>query len=280
MTDRRTLAGLDALAARDLASFARANGWTYRARGVLPSSTVDEQLYTGVVVDSIGGDGWETGHITAGTRTAEVTLPFGSSTITSRALYRNGFDRPNLGYVAVTLPRRVPHIILDSIHNDDGPKSSLRRRPRRRQRFRLGGECERHFRVYVPKGYEADAMYLLSPALLAEVIDHLGTLDLEFRDNCLLIYRPGGWDRHDPNLYAWIAWLQWWVNTKVAWQVRHYHDANIARSVDRARPGGLIHRDGVRLAGTQGTPLWVKGVGVLLAATLVVSLITRLVEGQ
>ncbi|WP_022889340.1 hypothetical protein [Agromyces italicus] len=181
-----------------LAAFAEANGWEYRAVGDPPAlgDGLWERVSNGTAYDKVIADGWQSGHLRGGTRTARsVRMKSGVRVTTSVSATASGID---VGYLAIDLPRQLPNMILDAGSNDGLLGSSLARPPKENQRLSLEGDFDRHFRLYVPKGYERDALYVFTPDLMALLIDETGDLDVEVRDNLLIVMKPGGFAWADP----------------------------------------------------------------------------------
>lgn len=190
------------------AEFAAANGWTYRAVGDPPAlgDGLWEQVSNGTAHDQVIADDWQTGHLRGGTRSAEsVRFTKSGVTVTTRVRSSSAERSIDVGYLAIDLPRFLPNMILDAGSNDGLLGSSLARPPKENQRLSLEGDFDRHFRLYVPKGYERDALYVFTPDLMALLIDETGDLDVEVRDDLLIVMRPGGfawaepatWERFD-----------------------------------------------------------------------------------
>lgn len=220
------LSGLDRLAAQDLAGFAQANGWRYAETGEPPAGrgSLWEQVSRGVVHDRVSGEGWEAGRITGGHRSAESVEQRGGWTVTKSVSVDTPERSIDLGYLAIALPRRVPHLVLDARTNDRGPFSSLLERPRSDQALSLEGDFDRHFRLYAPHGYERDALYVFTPDLMALLIDEAGDLDVELRDDRLIVYRPGGFDLHDPATWARFEQIRRVVGAKAWARTEFYRD--------------------------------------------------------
>ncbi|MFF2389124.1 hypothetical protein [Agromyces sp. NPDC058104] len=184
-----------------LAAFARANGWAYRAVGDPPAlgDGLWEQVSNGTAHDQVIADGWQTGHLRGGTRSAEsVRTTKSGIRVTTRVRSGSPVSSIDVGYLAIRLPRFLPNMILDAGRNDGLIGSSLARPPKENQRLSLEGDFDRHFRLYVPKGYERDALYVFTPDLMALLIDETGDLDVEVRDDLLIVMRPGGFAWADP----------------------------------------------------------------------------------
>lgn len=107
------------------------------------------------------------------------------------------------GYIAISLDVPLPHIVLDARRNDKPFRSNLPFDPAKDQRLSLEGDVDRHFTLYCPSGYEADALYLFSPDVLAHLIDAAEDFDVEIIEDRLYLYSgrdvsttdPGRWER-------------------------------------------------------------------------------------
>ncbi|MFT2751835.1 hypothetical protein [Clavibacter sp. Sh2088] len=96
--------------------------------------------------------------------------------------------RSGWSYVAVTLPVPLPHLLLDATANDSHG-GVLPASVRRDQRLSLEGDFDRHFRLYAPAEYERDALYLLTPDVMAALIDDAADFDVEMVDGTLVFFR-------------------------------------------------------------------------------------------
>lgn len=248
----------------DLAAFAAANGWTYQPTAEPPALSGDmwEYATAGNVQDRIAGADWEAGRIVGGARKAENVRQNGIVSIRTSVSVNVPVRSINLGYLAIRLPRHLPHFVLDARSND-GILSSLQHRPQRTQRLSLEGDFDTDFHLFAPKGYERDALYVFTPDLMALLIDEAGDLDVEVRDDMLIVYRPGGFDLHDLAVWERFARIRDTVGAKAWTQTDGYSD-------DRAAPGlsASVGPEGRRLK--RSLPRWVWiGIGIAAAALLV-----------
>ena len=136
-----------------------------------------------------------------------------------------GSDNDNVsvygwGYVAITLDRRLPHLLLDAVANNRsvfGIKSSnLPVDLATDQRLTLGREFDDRFNLYAPSEYGRDAFQIFAPDLMALFIDRLGTFDVEIVDDTMFCY-GSRFDLLNPATYEWLQEL---VETVVARTVR------------------------------------------------------------
>ena len=89
--------------------------------------------------------------------------------------------------VRIPLSAEAPRITLRS-RRGGGALSVLPRVPRGRNELTLEGSFSDVFEVSVPDGYEVDALYLLTPDLMAILLDHASGCDLEIIDGILHLY--------------------------------------------------------------------------------------------
>lgn len=108
------------------------------------------------------------------------------------------------GYVAVKLSTPLPHIVLDATSNNALFGSNLPASFDRDQRLSLEGDFDRHFALYCPAGYEADALYLFTPDIMARFIDHAAALDVEIVDDWMFLYAKRQFSTLDPATWAWL----------------------------------------------------------------------------
>lgn len=195
-------------AAYRITRFAAANGLSYGH---------DEPVsYPGVIFDT-GSD-----------RTAERRLTTTAGRRVEIANYRytiRGDRQENSkvygwGYVAITLDRRLPHLLLDAKANDNSVfgirTSNLPVDLAGDQKLSLGGEFDDKFTLYAPSDYGRDAFYIFAPDLMALFIDRLGTFDVEIIDDTMFVY-GSRFDLLNPRTYDWLQEL---VDTVVARTVR------------------------------------------------------------
>lgn len=109
------------------------------------------------------------------------------------------------GFMAIPLDRPLPNMLLDARGNGRALPIAMARN----QRLDLEGDFPEHFNLYVPEGYERDALYIFTPDLMALCIDEAGDFDVEIVDNWMFIYAPHDIDLSNPGLW------------ERAWKIRH-----------------------------------------------------------
>lgn len=162
-----------------LAAIAGTLGWTYRA-------DIGDHAWGGSIDEQID----------RGSRTAQdhldarhTDLPFDSVERTFVVGDREGATMHTVRSVRIPLPSEAPRITLRS-RRGGGALSVLPRRPTGRSQLRLEGDFSDVFEVSVPAGYETAALYVLTPDLMAIILDESADLDLEIVDSTLHVYFP------------------------------------------------------------------------------------------
>ena len=224
-------AGLEALAADgSVSSFAQANGLRYQRRSRPPAlSGGPFELYTNAKVrGSVSGPGWVAGNLDAGDGIVRRQSTFFGVPVTSAAAgpLISG-QVPPIGYLALTLSQQLPNMILDSKRNDPSLGSSLLHPPSLDQRLSLEGDFDTHFDLFVPSGYESDALFIFTPDLMALLIDEAGDCDVEIRGNQLVIYAGSELDLSRADTWRWIERIMSVVGAKTFSRTQRYTDDRV-----------------------------------------------------
>lgn len=90
--------------------------------------------------------------------------------------------------VVLGLPRPVINMVL--MNKSGGVLQRAGVALDKSQQLSLEGNFSQTFTLYCPKQYEADALYVLSPNLMAILLDVAGLCDIEFVDNRVIFYLP------------------------------------------------------------------------------------------
>lgn len=107
------------------------------------------------------------------------------------------------GYVAVKLDVPLPNIVLDALGNNT-LGTNLPSSFARDQRLSLEGNFDQYFTLYCPEGYEADALYLFTPDIMARFIDNAAQLDVEIVDDWMFLYMQRPASTTDAATWAWL----------------------------------------------------------------------------
>ncbi|MCW2805354.1 MAG: hypothetical protein JWN06_3571 [Propionibacteriaceae bacterium] len=161
------------------------------------------------------------------TTTAGRRVEIGNYRYTIRAENQENSKVYGWGYVAITLDRRLPHLLLDAKANDSSAfgirTSNLPVDLARDQRLSLGGEFDDKFTLYAPSDYGRDAFYVFAPDLMALFIDRLGTFDVEIIDDTMFVY-GSRFELLDPRTYEWLEELVDTVVSRTVRRTERYRD--------------------------------------------------------
>ncbi|QAY74377.1 hypothetical protein ET445_14610 [Agromyces protaetiae] len=94
-------------------------------------------------------------------------------------------------FAAFRLDAPLPHLVLDARAGNGFFRSNLPSVPLKDQRLTLEGDFRKHFRLYAPIGYDTDARYVLTPDVMARLIDEAAGIDVEIVEDWILFYRRG-----------------------------------------------------------------------------------------
>ncbi|HEX8762388.1 MAG TPA: hypothetical protein VF733_01380 [Candidatus Saccharimonadales bacterium] len=136
--------------------------------------------------------------------------------------------------INVTLPRAVPHVILDGRQNH----LQLGREFDRSQRFELEGDFGKYFTVYCPKDYERDVLYFLTPELMQVLINLDDKYDIEVIDHELYLYsgsriKPS--EKQINDIFTLIDTL----GGEISENTERYRDWRVAKGLDTVAPAGM-----------------------------------------
>lgn len=164
------------------------------------------------------------------------------------------------GYLAIRLDHALPHIVLDAKSNNGlFGGTNLPAEFSRSQRLSLEGDFDRYFTLYCPKDYERDALYLLTPDLMALLIDEAQDFDVEIVDDWLFVYASRALDLTDPAVTRRMFRILGTVGTKATGRADRYSDDH-----QGAVRGASVAPQGRRLR--RAFPVVGLTVTVLLAA--------------
>ncbi len=150
----------------------------------------------------------------------------------------------NWSYMRVKLVRRLPHMLLDARKNNmfNSSVSNLPVSLTKDQAMRLEGNFNDYFTLYAPKGYEADALYVFTPDVLAALVDFGASHDIEVVDDDLIFYQRGSKDlTKEASLRSALTILDK-VSSEIIDQGDYYADARVGN-----RAANVIAAPGQRL---------------------------------
>lgn len=145
------------------------------------------------------------------------------------------------------LPKELPHILLDSAHNDQLLESSIPRSLDKDYRVSLEGNFDKYFKLYTAYPKPAEALTIISPDVMQTLIKEAPGVDIEILNRRLWVYIPKktNYTTYAKALKAGLA-----VLTSASNNVKHYkmddltsllaQDKNRKKLVKQSAFGGII----------------------------------------
>lgn len=233
-----------------LSQFALANNFTY-------TPAHDTSGYTGLLFTESGPRSFFDTAVNGN----YAGLPFEFSNVTFVTGSGKNERRTKYGVVCITLLRRVPHVLLDSRHNNSWGMSNFSSL-KRSQRLQLEGNFNQYFDLYVPHGYERDALYFLTPELMALLIDSGAKFDVELVDDKLFIYSSKPFKLEAQEAVQRIFELVSSIGAEFQENTQRYADANVGN-----RAANVVADPGKRLK--KSWP-WVAIIVIVVYVVLVI----------
>jgi hypothetical protein len=161
------------------------------------------------------------------------------------------------GFLALQLDQKLPHLILDAKGNNtfggslavDLPGSTT---------VKLGRDFDRHFTLLCPPGHEREALYVLTPELMALLIDDSEALDVELIDDWMFVYSKKPFDSTDPGTMRRIFRIIDGLGAAATRSASVYRDEHV----------GDFHRNLVAPTGQRLTAGLPKGLSVVFSLLL------------
>ncbi|PPF79529.1 hypothetical protein C5B96_12490 [Subtercola sp. Z020] len=138
-------------------------------------------------------------------------------------------------FAEIPLPRSMPNIWLHSKRSGAGMPFSLASD----ERVLLEGDFDRYFDTYAREGVQQEALYVLTPDVMALLIDNASWFDVEIVDDRLYLYTRGHFDvLVDPDWWQAVADVMNTVGRKVSQSSSRYTGAGPAGGAGRAGGAG------------------------------------------
>lgn len=154
------------------------------------------------------------------------------------------------GFLALSLDRRMPNIVLDSRANNTFLGSNLPAVLRRDQVLHLEGDFDRYFTLYCPSDYQQDALYIFTPDLMALLIDEAAPFDVELVDSWMFVYSSRPFTMTDPATLQRLFRIADTVGAKAIDQTERYADERVGDfAADLVAPQGARLKRGVSVVG-------------------------------
>lgn len=212
--------------------FARANGMRFQPMDVAPS-------YPGEIFH-IGRDQKVMEHLTTGGRFLDIgNFSYITGSGKSQTTHHWGF-------LALSLDRAMPNIVLDAKANNSLFSSNLPVVLDKKQVLHLEGDFDQHFTLYCPAEYEQDALYIFTPDLMSLLIDEASPYDVELVDQWMFVYSSRMFQLTDPAVLQRLFTIADTVGAKALNQTARYADDRIGDpSVNIVAPQGARLKRGV-----------------------------------
>lgn len=150
------------------------------------------------------------------------------------------------GFISIALNKKLPHIVLDTTAQSiklPGVKLSSFGVPfAKDQVLKLEGDFNDYFTLYVPTGYEADALYIFTPDLMARFIDNAGTYSAEIIDDRLYIYSGRPFFLDNPATYEKLFAILSTIGAKTLKQTKNYSDTQAEVKHEVAAQGRRLRK--------------------------------------
>lgn len=146
--------------------------------------------------------------------------------------------RREVGFVGIQLDRTLPHMYLASTARE-GVRPYI---PpfTTDQHLSLEGDFDRWFRLYCPREYERDALYVMTPDVMALMIDEAPGFDIEIVDDWMFVVARRPFDMTDERVLDFAQRVAATVGSRTARQSAQYRD-------ERSEDAAFIDESGSRL---------------------------------
>lgn len=146
--------------------------------------------------------------------------------------------RREVGFVGIQLDRMLPHMYLAS--TDRGMARAYVPPFSSDQRLSLEGDFDRWFRLYCPREYERDALYVITPDVMALMIDEAPGFDIEIVDDWMFVVAREPFDMTDGRVLDFAQRVGSTLGQRTARQSAQYRD-------ERSANAAFIDDSGTRL---------------------------------
>ena len=106
------------------------------------------------------------------------------------------------GFIAIHLPSALPHMFLDATGNNRFGRTGLPVEFDSGQVLELEGNFNDTFTLYARAGFEADALYIFTPDLMALVLDQTASFDVEIANDWMFVFSRERFDLADAQLMS------------------------------------------------------------------------------
>lgn len=172
------------------------------------------------------------------------------------------------GIVAIALDGQTPHLV---VHNRRArARGGLAPTVRGGQRLRLEGDFDRTFSLYVPAGYERDALYVFTPDVMQRMLDLAADCQAELVDGWFVLTARRPWRLWRAQEFIALLTVVSVLGTRVRSQTQRYSDDRSLR-VGEVAPRGRRLR--VRPSVGSIAAIFVPGVFVVAGCCRLLGLV-------
>ncbi|MBI3889406.1 hypothetical protein HY312_02430 [Candidatus Saccharibacteria bacterium] len=166
----------------------------------------------------------------------------------------------------------MPHMVLDAKQNNLFQRfSNLPDTFGNEQKLSLEGDFDSYFTLYAPAQYKRDALYLFTPDVMAKLIDHGKSYDIEVIDNVLYLYSATALTLESGESLRTILEIIDVIGDEIKDQNQNYRDEHLTE-LDKVATQSSIAPQGMRLK----KKLNIVSVGLtIIMVVLYIFLITR-----
>lgn len=120
-----------------------------------------------------------------------VSLPFSLFNYAYSESHGKSRQDYDLLVLELTLPRTMPHMIIDSlVETGNGQSSTLPINFDKSQRIQLEGDFHKYFDLYAPDTYGITALTIIAPDAMEALMRHAALCDIEIVSSKLYFYWP------------------------------------------------------------------------------------------
>ncbi|MEO8863310.1 MAG: hypothetical protein ABI354_03240 [Candidatus Saccharimonadales bacterium] len=147
--------------------------------------------------------------------------------------------------IGFKLSRQVPDIIIEDRSTSVGPYE-MRAWLKPGQILKLEGDFNDSFTVYVPEGYEQDALFILTPELMGNIMDYGKGFSFEIVDSYLYIFRPLNTKLNPVNTQRLVEVAEYF-SYEFEQNTREYRDERVDKEIADDGEVGAVSELGRRL---------------------------------
>lgn len=190
-------------------------------------------------------------------------LEFGNITVVKGS--GDSKDARDFGYAKIPLPRLLPHMVLDSVKNNNMGVSDISSALKGAQKLHLEGDFNSYFTLYAPDQYQQDALYIFTPDVMETLVRYAQNVDLEIIDDRILFRSATKFNLASEADIRFVLHLADVLTAEIGKQSAHYSDDAVGDATKN-----MLSRRARRLQRGMGR-VWATVLGALLVLAVVVA---------